>query len=429
MRIECKIYADKEKEGRMMKKQMKRNQGITLITLVITIIVLLILAAISISVLTGEDGIINNAKKSKEDTEIAEEKEILNVSISQAVGEDVYGNLEEDNFREKLNDNAEGTELEKIGDNYKVTFPSEREYIVTGDGEINKIDKENTVELVAKLAYRSYTGEYYIGVGFADYQLYYDVVKNFINFLQEKTEKEKEELFIEIANEYEKTNFTTIEDIFKYFYEMEYTGRRVTSLEELAEEWRYDSVEELLLEQMLHSGYKYDEYLAEFSGTLIAPNGEQYRISIEELYKQELGYGEVFESYCYKYPINQNGEYTFIFIGDDGSYGETTLKIDNETPHIVTAYGLDSSIMALMLGIDNFIDMEEVSIEIVLPSNETINLTPYISNDIGAFPDAVKGIDIYSVPELRDKNLEGEVTCLYNGIELKRKGSIYKGDE
>ena len=49
---------------------MKRNQGITLIALVITVIVLLILAGVSIATLTGEGGILNKATQAKEETEI-----------------------------------------------------------------------------------------------------------------------------------------------------------------------------------------------------------------------------------------------------------------------------------------------------------------------------------------------------------------------
>lgn len=44
---------------------MKDNKGITLIALVITIIVLLILAGITIAMLTGDNGLLTNASKSK----------------------------------------------------------------------------------------------------------------------------------------------------------------------------------------------------------------------------------------------------------------------------------------------------------------------------------------------------------------------------
>ena len=49
----------------------KRDRGITLIALVVTIIVLLILAGVSISMLTGQNGILNRAADAKEKTEIS----------------------------------------------------------------------------------------------------------------------------------------------------------------------------------------------------------------------------------------------------------------------------------------------------------------------------------------------------------------------
>lgn len=51
-----------------MKKILKKNRGITLITLVITIIVLLILVGVTISMISGENGILNQAIKAKEVT-------------------------------------------------------------------------------------------------------------------------------------------------------------------------------------------------------------------------------------------------------------------------------------------------------------------------------------------------------------------------
>ena len=67
-------------------KRTKQN-GITLIALVITIIVLLILAAVSIATLTGENGILTRATDSKEQTEIAEEKEAIQLAYAGAVAE------------------------------------------------------------------------------------------------------------------------------------------------------------------------------------------------------------------------------------------------------------------------------------------------------------------------------------------------------
>ena len=48
---------------------MKRESGITLVSLVITIIVLIIIAGITINMTVGENGILNKAKDTKKNTE------------------------------------------------------------------------------------------------------------------------------------------------------------------------------------------------------------------------------------------------------------------------------------------------------------------------------------------------------------------------
>ena len=55
----------------MNRRKENLEKGITLIALVITIIILLILAGISIAMLTGENGILNKASSSKEQTQVA----------------------------------------------------------------------------------------------------------------------------------------------------------------------------------------------------------------------------------------------------------------------------------------------------------------------------------------------------------------------
>ena len=63
----------------------KRNKGITLTTLAVTIIILLILSGISISIVTGENGIINQIKKAKEETKrrnILEDIQIIVIETS-----------------------------------------------------------------------------------------------------------------------------------------------------------------------------------------------------------------------------------------------------------------------------------------------------------------------------------------------------------
>ena len=56
-------------------KKFRKNQGITLIALVITVIVLLILAGVTIATLTGDNGILTRAQEAKTRTEQAEKDE------------------------------------------------------------------------------------------------------------------------------------------------------------------------------------------------------------------------------------------------------------------------------------------------------------------------------------------------------------------
>ena len=75
------------KETTKYKKQkIKTNKGITILALAITIIILLILAGITITLLTGENGLIKNAGQAKQETEIANEKEILERATARSNG-------------------------------------------------------------------------------------------------------------------------------------------------------------------------------------------------------------------------------------------------------------------------------------------------------------------------------------------------------
>ena len=66
----------KDKSKRIKKRNKKEKmKGITLLSLIITIIILIILAGITLVALSGENGILRQASKAKEETAKAEEKE------------------------------------------------------------------------------------------------------------------------------------------------------------------------------------------------------------------------------------------------------------------------------------------------------------------------------------------------------------------
>ena len=66
-----------------MKKRKIKEQGITLIALVVTIVVLLILAGVSIAMLTGENGIVTQAQRAKEDSRGGEVKERVEMAANE----------------------------------------------------------------------------------------------------------------------------------------------------------------------------------------------------------------------------------------------------------------------------------------------------------------------------------------------------------
>ena len=129
-------------------KRSKQN-GITLIALVITIVVLLILAAVSIATLTGQNGILTRATDAQEETEIAEEKEKVELSATGALAESLGGEIDIEKLRTELGKcfetgkydveagtNEDGTE------GYIVTItqndPNGRKYFVDKNGNVTE---------------------------------------------------------------------------------------------------------------------------------------------------------------------------------------------------------------------------------------------------------------------------------------------------
>jgi len=93
---------------------MNKNRGITLIALVITIIVLLILAGISISMLTGENGLLTKASLAKDNTRAGGIQEEINLAVAQ---NELYNYSEgqktnKDDLIEKLHDEGKLTDEE-----------------------------------------------------------------------------------------------------------------------------------------------------------------------------------------------------------------------------------------------------------------------------------------------------------------------------
>ncbi len=109
----------------------KNTKGITLIALVITIIVLLILAGVSIAMLTGENGILNQAQEAKTQTEFKSAEEKVKLAIMGARADD--GQMTVDEIKREVS--YQGGSV--TGD----TFPVQ----VQMDGHTFTVDANGTV--------------------------------------------------------------------------------------------------------------------------------------------------------------------------------------------------------------------------------------------------------------------------------------------
>ena len=113
-----------------MKKIQMKEEGITLIALVITIVVLLILAGISIAMVTGENGILTKAREAKEQTEIAAYEEELKLIGNGLKAEQVDDNEYLDRYKEEIEKDEmfKNAEVEKV-DETKLKVTTEEGYI------------------------------------------------------------------------------------------------------------------------------------------------------------------------------------------------------------------------------------------------------------------------------------------------------------
>ena len=127
----------------MLKNTLRRNKGITLIALVVTIIVLLILAGISISMLTGQNGILNRATTAKTQTENSQVDEMVKFSAMDALANG-NGKITEDLITEALNKNLGSGNYTLTGnetDGWTIVA-NEKKYSINGNGAIIEKGKE-----------------------------------------------------------------------------------------------------------------------------------------------------------------------------------------------------------------------------------------------------------------------------------------------
>lgn len=152
-----------------------------MVALVVTIIILLILAAVSIATLTGENGILTQANGAKLQTEIASDKEQLELFYVEEVGNSKYSDVTMDDYLNCLEENGIATKeedgkyyAEVNGKIYELSIENDElkaEYVESGqitDPKIYKIEiaekTRNSISIKVE-ATRMDGGTYYYYIG------------------------------------------------------------------------------------------------------------------------------------------------------------------------------------------------------------------------------------------------------------------------
>ena len=152
---------------------LKTKNGITLIALIITIIVLLILAGTTISLIVGDNGILQKSQTAKLNTEIGQEKEFVGIAYSGAktkkVAQGDYTSVKGIELDAELQ--ANGVDARAEGDDpIIVTFNiSRRQYIIDGTGNVLPSDNVSEPNIdfnsVMEEARQNRIGDEEIGIG------------------------------------------------------------------------------------------------------------------------------------------------------------------------------------------------------------------------------------------------------------------------
>ena len=148
---------------------LRKEKGITLIALVITIIVLLILTGVTITTLTGENGILTKATEASKKTGQASAEEQVQLAVTASIGTD--GNINIEDLNDNLG-NIEGLthEGDTIENNPIDSLPAT--VVVDGNNVIIREDGSVVVSEWTQTGYEITNGEITVKVG--DYVLNYD---------------------------------------------------------------------------------------------------------------------------------------------------------------------------------------------------------------------------------------------------------------
>ena len=321
-----------------MKNKKNHVKGITLIALVVTIVVLLILAGVSISMLTGENGIITQASRAKERTEIEQEKEWITLSCMSLTSQ-----------QREINDVSLESEIELISNKdvsvsgmntlTVVYKDSKRKYKVENGKIIEDGVKTEEILLFIErdrgpVADKS---DMILYIDLSQFDIYENIsYEDYAKkVLKGKTDQEKEKIFIDGCSYWDMlygdidTSYTSLEEIFSIYYDWGWTNILCETIEDLVDDWGYNTINELLINETLVNPQCYDfnnEAALPIDGITIdltTPDGEQLKLQ---------------NKFEFEYTVTDNKECTFMvsFEGKNASITENVdniMKLENVSKH------------------------------------------------------------------------------------------------
>ena len=139
------IKIENKKQREIGITQRCTSKGITLVALVITIIVLLILAGVTISTLTGNNGILTQAQKAKNQTQEASLKEELTLEMANYEIAKEQGKVENLSDYMKNQTTLQGISIVSEDDNQLIGYYQDRLFFIDSEGNIEISRSENLV--------------------------------------------------------------------------------------------------------------------------------------------------------------------------------------------------------------------------------------------------------------------------------------------
>ena len=150
-----------------MRNFVKKQNGITLIALVVTIIVLIILAGVSIAMLVGENGIITQAQRAAQETEIRGDEEKIRLAMAAAqIANNGNTALKDDIEIALLENGVKSIVVDKEDGTRNIIFlDSKKIYKLNDDGSIKDTNSDFDSIYVAPDSQDEARNEGVIGIG------------------------------------------------------------------------------------------------------------------------------------------------------------------------------------------------------------------------------------------------------------------------